>query len=132
MRRLVLLIGFAFLVLTGSTIVGVQLAEQGARERRAERFGRSVFESFRRDGERHRQALGAEELAELEARRADLDTGVTLVRLRAGENRFELAYCLESGEALQLWVPDPNPRKRARLFFEAPDDAPAICSAQDG
>ncbi len=132
MRRLLLLIGFAFVVLMGSTVVGVHLAERGARERHAERFGRSVFRSFRQETERYRQALAADEVAELEARREVLEKGVTLVRLRATEDRYELAYCLVSGEALQLWVPEPNPEKRARLLVEAPADAPGLCVTTGG
>ena len=124
MKRILLLIGFAFVVLTASSIVGVHLAERGARERRAERFARSVLESIRSDGTRHREALGASELAEVSARAAAFAQGATLVEQRFSEDRWELAYCLQGGEPFQIWVPDPNPGKRARLFFGPSDSAP--------
>lgn len=128
MRRLLILIGLGFVVLTGSSIVGVELAERGARERRAERFARSVLDSARTGGTRHLEALGESEIGALETRSAALAKGATLMRLRSVDDRWELAYCLSSGEPFQLWVPDPNPRRRARLLFAAPDDAPTLCA----
>ncbi len=124
MRRLVLLLALGFVVLSGSSVVGVHLAERGASERRAERFARSVIESLRSGGDRHVKALSTSELVELEARAGAFATGTTLIHQRFGGDRWELSYCLKNGEPFQLWVPDPNPDKRARLFFAPSETAP--------
>ena len=128
MRRIFLLIGLGFVVLTGSSILGVHLAERDARERRAERFGRSLIESIRSGGTRHEKALGASELLELETRTAAFAQGATLTHQRFEEDRWELGYCLATGESFYLWIPEPNPKRRARLFFGPPGDAASPCT----
>ena len=129
MKRLLLLIGLGFVVLTGSTIWGVHIAEWGARERRAERFAESVLASIRNDGERHKTALGASELEAIDARAGAFSQAAQLGEKRFQEDRWELAYCLATGEGFEIWVPDPNPQRRARLRFEGDDGAPLPCPA---
>ncbi len=127
MKRLILLIALGFVVLTGSTMWGVHIAEWGARERRAERFAESVLDSIRSDGERHKKALAASELEAIAARAEAFSKTAQLGAKRFEEDRWELAYCLATGEGFEIWVPDPNPQRRARLRFAGDDGAPLPC-----
>ena len=127
MKRLLSLIALGFVVLTGSTVVGVHLAERGARERRAQRFAERVLESIVAGDELHRSALGASELEAIAQRTELLEGALDRVSSRFGGDRWELGYCTTSGDYLQIWVPDPNPERRARLFFGAPEGADPPC-----